>query len=338
MEKIYKPKDILDLFEVKNISKQSLLNYENNNELPKAHRLNSKIPTRYWETSQLPEIGEKLGYLKKPTTPKIFTTYSQKGSGLKTTLTFEFARLLALHNIKTICVGLDSQMSLSRLLKKEDEITEISQLKNTSKKGLYHFLYENADIDEVIQKTDLPSLYYINETPELTLLQRKLQVEATRKEYVFDDKLIPKILKKGFQVIIYDASPTWGNLVEAAITSSQFVLNPLETLTGGYYVLDYNIKNVFEYSEAIKQKLLGYFLIPTLEDGSKLSKQIMSHYMTEYEEYCVPYSVRRSIVGAEAGFLNKSCNEYKPTHPLSEDYRKVVQYVWSKALETEKTQ
>ena len=37
-EKIFKPKDVLDLFEIKTITKQSLLNYEEKGEIPKAHR------------------------------------------------------------------------------------------------------------------------------------------------------------------------------------------------------------------------------------------------------------------------------------------------------------
>jgi chromosome partitioning protein len=64
-EKIFKPKDVLDLFEIKTITKQSLLNYEEKGEIPKAHRdQKTKISKRYWTTDQLPEIGAKFGFKK----------------------------------------------------------------------------------------------------------------------------------------------------------------------------------------------------------------------------------------------------------------------------------
>ena len=339
IDKHFKPKDVLNLFEIKQITKQSLINYEEKGDIPKASReTTTKIATRYWTTDQLPAIGEKFGFLKKPKTPKIFTTYSQKGGGLKSSLTHTMARMLALHNIKTIVVGADSQKSISMLLKKEAEVEDFAQLKQKKELGLYHFLFEGASIDEVIEKTDLPTLDFIPETPEISFLERKLRNEMPRKEYVFQDKLIPKLLMKGYQAILIDCSPTWGSITEASITASQFVLCPIEAYTGGYFVVDYNLKNIREFCEAVKHELDSLFLIPTLTDSSKLSSQINAHYLNTYPDIVVPYSIRRSVVGAECGFLNLSPIEHNPTHQLADDYRKVLSYVWDKVLATERTQ
>lgn len=338
IDKHFKPKDVLDLFEIKSITKQSLINYEEKGEIPKAGReTKSKIPTRYWTTDQLPEIGAKFGFLKAPKTPKVFTTYSQKGGGLKSSITHTLGRALALHGIKTVIIGTDNQRSISMLLKKDKEVEDFSQLKQKKELGLYHFLFEGVSLDEIIQKTDLPTLDFVPETPELTFVERKLRIEATRREYVLEDKLIPKLLMKGYQAILIDCSPTWGSITEASITASQFVLCPIEAYTGGYFVVDYNLKNIREFSEAMKHELSGLFLIPTLTDSSKLSSQILSHYISTYEDIVVPYSIRRSVIGAECGFLNLSPIEYNPTHQLSEDYRKVLKYIWDKVLETERT-
>lgn len=339
IDKQFKPKDVLDLFEIKSITKQSLINYEEKGEIPKAHRdQKTKIATRYWTTDQLPEIGAKFGFLKSPKSPKIFTTYSQKGGGLKTSITHTFGRALALCGIKTIICGTDNQRSVSTLLKKDTEIEDFSQLKQSKELGLYHFLFEGASIEEVIKKTDLSTLDFIPETPELTFVERKLRNEANRREYVLEDKLIPKLLMKGYEVILIDCSPTWGSITEASITASQFVLCPIEAYTGGYFVVDYNLKNIREFSEAMKHELDGLFLIPTLTDNSKLSSQILSHYISNYADIVVPYSIRRSVIGAECGFMNLSPIEYNPTHQLAEDYRNVLKYIWDKVLETERTQ
>ena len=66
VDKHFKPKDVLDIFDIKNITKQSLLNYENSGEIPKANRdTKTKIPARFWTSDQLPTIGEKFGFLKR---------------------------------------------------------------------------------------------------------------------------------------------------------------------------------------------------------------------------------------------------------------------------------
>ena len=156
-DKHFKPKEVLDLFEIKSITKQSLVNYEERGEIPKAHRdQKTKIASRYWTTDQLPEIGAKFGFLKAPKSPKIFTTYSQKGGGLKSSITHTFARSLALCGIKTVVVGTDNQRSVSILLKKDEEVQDFAQLKQNKELGLYHFLFEGVGIDEVIQKPTSP--------------------------------------------------------------------------------------------------------------------------------------------------------------------------------------
>lgn len=50
--------------------------------------------------------------------------------------------------------------------------------------GLFHFFEENADISDVIAKTDLPTLDIIPETHELNLLENILR-NKQRREYCF---------------------------------------------------------------------------------------------------------------------------------------------------------
>ena len=58
--------NVLKMFRMEK-TKQTLLNLEEKGLIPKAHRIpRGKIETRMWDLSQLPLIGEKYGFMKKP--------------------------------------------------------------------------------------------------------------------------------------------------------------------------------------------------------------------------------------------------------------------------------
>ena len=57
-------------------SKQTLLNAEERGDIPKANRVSrGKIQVRQWSLEQLPSIGNKFGFLKKPSVQKIICKY-----------------------------------------------------------------------------------------------------------------------------------------------------------------------------------------------------------------------------------------------------------------------
>lgn len=57
-----------------------MVNAEERCEIPTANRvLRGKIRVRQWTTAQLPEIGEKFGFLNKPSSQKIISVYTPKG-------------------------------------------------------------------------------------------------------------------------------------------------------------------------------------------------------------------------------------------------------------------
>jgi len=78
----------------------------------------------------------------------------------------------------------------------------------------------------------LPTLDIIPETHELVLLEKMLSKE-NRREYIFKDKLIPKL--KNYDVIIFDNGPSWNYLIENALTTSDVIICPL-----GCNLLSYN--------------------------------------------------------------------------------------------------
>ena len=120
---------ITNLFRLSNItSKQSLFNAEEREEIPKAKRINrGSTQVRIWTADQLPDIGKKVGFLKKPLVQQTICIYTSKGGVLKTTFAYNLARILALNGINVLIMGLDTQLSITEAIA---PILQLSRYKN----------------------------------------------------------------------------------------------------------------------------------------------------------------------------------------------------------------
>ena len=317
------------------ISRQTLLNAEERGEIPKAERVpRGKIQVRQWKLEQIPEIGARFGFLKKPKKQKVVCVYTPKGGVLKTTYSYNFARMLALNGLKTLIIGLDIQCSVTNYAlprPKFESLEEFESLKkqNLRRLGLYHYLFEKASLDDVIQHTTLPTLDIIPETPDLNVLEKKLRLEP-RREYLFKDKLISEL--SDYDVIIFDNSPSWNQLVECALTASKTIISPIGCDIETYEALETNLSIVFEFQDVMKLEWDNFFLIPTLLEKTNLSQQIYGVYVNSYGNKIVPIPIRRSVKGQEARVLYLSVIEYEPKSTLAQDYYELIRDLWSKIL------
>lgn len=317
------------------ISRQTLLNSEERGEIPKAERVpRGKIQVRQWKQEQLPEIGEKFGFLKKPKKQQVICVYTPKGGVLKTTYCYNLARMLALNGVKTVIIGLDIQCSITNYAlpkPKFESLEEFEELKNQKQQrlGLYHYLFEKAPINSIIKKTSLPTLDIIPETADLNILEKKLRVEA-RREYLFNDKLINAL--SDYEVIIFDNSPSWNQLVECALTASKTIISPIGCDIETYEALETNLSIVLEFKDIMKLKWDNIFLIPTLLEKTNLSQQIYGVYINHYGSKVIPIPIRRSVKGQEARVLYLSVIEHEPKSTLAQDYYELTRNLWNKIL------
>jgi chromosome partitioning protein len=317
---------IQKLFRTKLKSKQTLFNAENRNEIPKSKRLergNTKV--RIWSSDQIPAIGKKFGFLSPPKQQKIICFYTAKGGVLKTTLAYNFARILALNGIKTLIIGLDIQCSITDICIPPFEAENLEE-SGEQAIGLYHLLYEDAHLNEVILKTDLPTLDIIPETTDLNLLEKKIRDEK-RREYVLKDRVIKKLTK--YEIIIFDNSPSWNMLIENALTATNVLISPVGCEIGTYHSLKTNLSTLEEFKNIMSITWDKFFLLPTLLEKTKLSQQIYGAYLNEYAEMILPNPIRRAIKGQEATLLRNSILEYDLTSPLAQDYYEAISSVWN---------
>jgi len=318
---------IQKLFKSNIKSKQSLFNAEKKGEIPQSRRSDrGSTKVRIWNTAQLPQIGEKFGFLKKASSQKIFCFYTAKGGVLKTTLAYNFARIFAINGLKTIIIGLDIQCSISDICLPP---VQAESLEDSAEKpiGLFHFLYEKAPLKDVLINTELPTLDIILETPDLNLLEKKIRDEK-RREYILKDRVLKKLKK--YDIIIFDNSPSWNMLIENALTAANVIISPAGCEIGTYHSLKTNLTTLDEFKEVMRLSWDNFFLVPTLLEKTKLSQQIYGAYLNEYADNIVPSPIRRAIKGQEATLLKQSILEYDANSPLAQDYYELITSIWDK--------
>ncbi len=313
-------------------SRQTVLNAEERGEIPRADRVaRGRNQVRQWRVDQLPQIGERFGFLKKPRHQQVICIYTAKGGVLKSTLAYSMARMLALNGIKTLIVGLDIQCSITELALPQKHVETLEDL--DPELGLYHVIRDGAPLSEVIRKTSLPTLDVLPETTGLNVLEKIIRNEP-RREYVLKEKIVEP-LKGVYDVIIFDNGPSWNQLIENALTAANNIISPIGCDLGTYQALSTNLLTVTEFQSAMKLEWDNFILVPTLLEKTKLSSQIYGSYLNSYGDKVTHSAIRRAVKGQEALVLKQSAIEYDPTSSLAQDYFELTQEIWDRILRAE---
>lgn len=323
-------------------AKTSIYRDETEKVIPEAERVKrGKTLVRLWPSSALPEIGKKYGFLKPPETTKVISVYSPKGGVLKSTFSFNLARVLAINGLKVLVIGLDVQGTISTNLKIDDEenhlenITEIKEIK-----GLYEASKSiqtgGCLLEDTILDTNLPGLKYIPESSNLVHLEQRIRDESKREYFI--DRLI-KPIKKMFDIIIFDNSPNWNFLIQNSLVAATDVICPIACDIETYRSLAQNIQLINDYKDKLELNWNSFILISTKLERTRISTQIDAQYKTLFPALITPFSIRYTAKGQESSLSRISAIEYDPESTLADDYYSVIQDVWTRvnpSLTTEK--
>lgn len=326
--------DIRRLFRIDDRIKSlnTLYNAEKRGEIPQAERVaRGNVLARLWRLEQLPEIGSRFGFLQAPNGQIVICVYTPKGGVLKSTFSYTLAKILALHGIKTVVVGLDViQATITNYALPPKQFQSIEELDLIPDYvGLYHHFFDKMPLSKIIMPTSLPTLDIIPETPELQHLIIKL-LTTPRREFLFKEKLIPHL---PHQVVIFDNGPGWNLLVESSLAAANTVIVPMGCEIEAYKSIDKNLEILFEYRDNAQIQWDNFFQLPTLIDSTKVSRQIKDAYIKKYAEYIITPPIRRNPKGQEARAANQSIFEYAPNSELAQDYRAIITEMWQRILE-----
>ncbi len=317
------------------ITREMLLHAEATGSIPKQSLIAlNKRSQKLWSPEQIPLIGETFGFLEKPKKPVVLTTFVTKGGVLKTSLTLNLARIAALHNIKTCVIGLDMQGDITTGLGHDYSLEEdmgideaLMQINET--KGLMDYFKGDCDLDDIILATDLPTLSYIPETPELVALNQSLN-QKNRREFWLKEN-VTDALKEHFDLILFDCSPNWNLLITNALTSCDGLLVPLECKINNFRNLKMFQSFLGNFQEEMKLNFKTHFIPTRFSGNRKLSREILSWYQNSLAN-CSNFFVRESLQGEEASALFLSLPEYAPLSPAAIEMNSLIDEVWQNTL------
>ncbi len=294
--------------------KTDLYNLELNHLVPESKRFRSgALFKKGWPVEELPIIGQKIGYFKNFGTPISIAVFTTKGGVLKSTLALNLARTAALHGLKTCVVGLDIQGDITTALGFESglEDGDLSLLldKLNSTKGLSDLFNGQARLEEIIVKTDLPTLFLIPETPELVAMNDTLST-INRREFWLKEKVIDK-LKNSFDLIIMDCSPNWNKLTTNALVACDVLVSPLECKINNFRNFRVFRHFLNEFKRDMKIDFETIFIPTRYSANRKLSIEIKNWYEQNVKG-CTPIGVKESVAGEESIALYKSIIEHAP--------------------------
>lgn len=331
-------KKVLNIFGAE-INRNTLLRAESTGAIPEPERLETgTVKRRSWTIEDLPAIGERYGFLKKPSQPMVICTFTTKGGVLKTTLALNIARMAALHNIKTCVVGLDLQGDISAALGLNSDIEESENMNDAiaklqSPRGLFDFMQGDAELEDLIVDTDIPTLKFIPETPELVQLEQMITLKD-RREYWLKENVINKLTKK-FDLVVLDCSPNWNRLVTNALVSSDLLVSPLECKINNFRNFNVFKEFLYKFKDEMKLGFESVFIPTRFSSNRKLSTEIRNWYLTNAPG-CTHDAIRESTAGEEAIAMRQSLPEYAPNTLHADEVRAVLTQVWNKLQEISK--
>lgn len=334
---------VKNLFTVQKIQKvfgasdhrNTILDCEEKGKIPQATR--TKGGHRKWETSDLPQIGERFGFMEKLVEPRILTFFSTKGGVFKSSLAINLARMAALHNIKTILVGLDTQCDSSGTLGYDIGLADCDSLQDAENKisEIYSLpdLLTGGNLFDMIVDTDIPTLSYLPETPDLDFLEEKICNMPMRDFWLSQNVIQP--LREKYNLIILDLGPAWNMLTVNSLAVSDVLVSPIECKFNHFR----NIKTFRHKIEKFKSDTGSSFehiYVPVKHSRTQnLSNDIFKFYISKFPN-CISTGIRETQQGEDAIANGLSVIEYDPMCPTADDTRSMLNELWPKILSSKK--
>jgi chromosome partitioning protein len=212
-----------------------------------------------------------------------------KGGTGKTSLSTSYAYRLAEMGHQVLLVDLDSQGHATKCLGYEGE---------DFKKTLLDVIIRKTPLSQIIQKTPLPTLNFVPSNLSMSTVDLSLMPLSGRE---FKLKNALKEVENDYDVIVFDAPPSFGLLNLNALIASDDLLVPVLP----DFLSFHGLKLLFETVQSLEEDL-GHVLdhvfivVNAFNQTFKLAKEAVEALKEHYPEYLLPTIVRQCTKFAQA--------------------------------------
>ena len=232
---------------------------------------------------------------------KIISIANQKGGVGKTTTAINLSASLASLGIKVLLVDADPQANASSGLGIDIRKVEFT---------VYECLIDNFPPDKAIHKTDVENLSLLPSHIDLVGAEIEL-LNLDNRERIMQNMLTP--LKKEYDYIFIDCSPSLGLITVNALTASDSVIIPVQS---EYFALE-GISKLLNTIKIIKSKLnpkleIEGFLMTMYDNRLRSANQVFAEVKKHFDNLVFDTLIYRNVRLSEAPSYGKPISLFDP--------------------------
>lgn len=250
---------------------------------------------------------------KRERAGKIITLANQKGGVGKTTSAINIAASLAVLEYKTLLVDADPQANAT---------SGVGFDPKAIKTSLYECLINEVKIRDIILETETPNLYLLPSHLDLVGAEIEL-INHPNRERIF--KQLFEEIKKDYDFIIVDCSPSLGLITVNALTAADSVLIPVQC---EYFALE-GLGKLLNTIKIVQSRLnpeleIEGIVLTMYDPRLRLSNQVVDEIRRHFEDIVYETIIHRNTRLGEAPSFGKPAIMYDAESKGSVNYMNLV--------------
>ena len=257
---------------------------------------------------------------------KVISIVNQKGGVGKTTTTHNLGYALAEEGKRTLIIDLDPQMNLS---------TTVGIDCYAQKNSIYDVLRDKKGLPlgSVIRKTEHENMDIIPSAFELSGAEIEFTKRISSSSLL--SRSISNSVKEEYDFMLIDCPPSLGVLTINALSSSDYIIIPMQPEVYGLYGIDMLLSTYEEIQEEINPKLEIMGVLITMHDGRlSLHKEMTEKINNYFKDNVFETIIKTNTTLKEAQSNNQTVFEYDGRARGAKNYenlaKEVIEYVKEK--------